>query len=215
MKILALSDSVDDRIYSARVHQRYGDIDLVIGCGDLPIHYLEYVVDALGKPVLYVRGNHDTEAELTSDGLRLTRPRGCDPIDGRINSQHGLLFLGLGGSIRYRPGAAQQFSETQMRIRMARLLPALLLRRLRSGRTVDVIVAHSPPYGIGDLSDRAHTGFRSFLTLMAWLKPRYFLHGHVEHWQSGVGKESLFKNTVVVNVNPVRVLEISPFGAPD
>jgi hypothetical protein len=50
---------------------------------------------------------------------------------------------------------------------------------------------------------------------MAWLKPRYFLHGHVEHWQSGVGKESLFKNTVVVNVNPVRVLEISPFGAPD
>ncbi|MFQ5921532.1 MAG: metallophosphoesterase family protein [Anaerolineales bacterium] len=68
MKILALSDSVDDRIYSTRAHQTYGDIDLVVGCGDLPIYYLEFVADALNKPVLYVRGNHDTEAELRSDG---------------------------------------------------------------------------------------------------------------------------------------------------
>ncbi len=215
MKILALSDSIDERIYSTHVHQTYGDIDLVVGCGDLPIHYLEFVADALEKPVLYVRGNHDTEAELTSDGRRRTVPRGCDPIDGRIENEQGLLFIGLGGSIRYRPGAAQQFSETQMRIRIIRLLPVLLFKRLRYGRFVDVVIAHSPPYGIGDLSDRAHIGFKSFLTFMAWLKPQYLLHGHVETLQTGAGRESLFMNTKVVNVNPVHVLEIAPLGAPD
>jgi Icc-related predicted phosphoesterase len=101
-----------------------------------------------------------------------------------------------------------------MRIRIARLLPVLLFKRLRYGRLVDVVVAHSPPHGIGDLSDPAHIGFESFLTLMAWLKPRYLLHGHVEPWQTGAGRESLFMNTKVVNVNPVHVLEISPLGAP-
>ena len=68
VNILALSDSVDDRVYSEQFHKSYADVDLVLGCGDLPIYYLEFVADALDKPVLYVRGNHDTEAELSSVG---------------------------------------------------------------------------------------------------------------------------------------------------
>ena len=215
MKILALSDTVDERVYSANIYQSYGEVDLVIGCGDLPIYYLDFVVDALNKPVLYVRGNHDTEPELGSDGERRTGPRGGYPIDDRIEQVHDLLFLGLGGSIRYRPGAAQQFSETQMWIRIARLLPRLMFTRLRHGRFVDIVVAHSPPRGMGDMSDPAHTGFKAFLTLMAWLKPRYLLHGHVELWLTGGGRERLFRNTKVINVNPVHVLEIPPLSAPD
>ena len=210
MKILALSDSVDERVYSANIHQRYGEVDLVIGCGDLPIYYLEFVADALNRPVLYVRGNHDTEAELSSDGELRRIPRGCDPIDNRIVNHGNLIFLGLGGSMRYRPGAAQQYSETQMRLRIARLLPRLLITRVRHGRFVDVIVAHSPPHGIGDTSDPAHTGFKTFLTLMTWLKPRYFLHGHLDSWLVGRGRETQFRKTRVVNVNPVFRLEITP-----
>ena len=33
--------------------------DLVIGCGDLPFDYLEYLVSRLDVPLLYVPGNHD------------------------------------------------------------------------------------------------------------------------------------------------------------
>ena len=215
MKILALSDRIDGRVYSAHFHQNYGGADLIVGCGDLPIYYLEFVADALNKPVLYVRGNHDTEAELTSEGQRRTTPRGGYPIDDRIEHVDDILFLGLGGSIRYRPGAAQQFTETQMWLRIARLLPSLIVTRLRHGRFVDIVVAHSPPHGIGDMSDPAHTGFKAFLTLMAWLKPRYLLHGHVELWLTGGGRERLFRNTKVINVNPVHVLEIPPLSAPD
>jgi len=210
VKILALSDSVDERVYSENIHQSYGEVDLVIGCGDLPIYYLEFVADALNKPVLYVRGNHDTEPELGSDGQRRTGPRGGHSIDGRIEQVDDLLFLGLGGSIRYRPGAAQQFSESQMWIRIARLFPSLMVARLRHGRFVDIVVSHSPPHGIGDTSDPAHTGFKAFLALMTWLKPRYFLHGHVEPWLTGGRKETIFLNTKVINVNPVYSLEISP-----
>lgn len=215
MKILALSDSVDERVYSAHIHQTYGDVDLVLGCGDLPIYYLEFVADALNKPVLYVRGNHDTEAELTSDGQRRNVPRGCDPIDDRIVRYGNLVFLGLGGSKRYRPGAAQQFSEAQMRLRIARLLPRLLFNRMRNGRFVDVIVAHSPPRGIHDMRDPAHTGFRAFLMLMTRLRPRYLLHGHLDSWLVGGGREIQFRETTVINVNPVFRLEVTPIDGSD
>lgn len=215
VNILALSDSVDERVYSEQFHKSYADVDLVLGCGDLPIYYLEFVADALNKPVLYVRGNHDTEAELSSDGQRRRVPRGGNLIDDRIANQDNLLFLGLGGSIRYRPGAVQQFSETQMWLRIGRLLPRLLFTRLRHGRFVDVLVAHSPPRGIGDMRDRAHTGFKAFLTFMTWLKPRYFLHGHVEPGIVGGARETQFRETRVVNVNPVFRLEISAINGLD
>lgn len=209
MKILALSDGIDERVYSAHFHQNYGDVDLVLGCGDLPIYYLEFVADALRRPVLYVRGNHDTEAELTSDGQKRTIPRGCRLIDDKIERLNNLLFLGLGGSIRYRPRAAQQFTETQMWLRIARLLPRLLFTRLGHGRFVDVVVAHSPPRRIGDLNDPAHMGFKAFVMLMAWLRPRYFVHGHVEPWQVAGGREIQFRETRVINVNPVLRLNVT------
>ena len=42
MKILAVSDRVMDQIYCTDVRQKYPDVDLVIGCGDLPFYYLEF-----------------------------------------------------------------------------------------------------------------------------------------------------------------------------
>ncbi len=36
MKVLAVSDVEVDMIYSPLITQRFKDVDLVIGCGDLP-----------------------------------------------------------------------------------------------------------------------------------------------------------------------------------
>ncbi len=208
MKILALSDRVVESVYSPSIIQNYGDVDLVLGCGDLPIYYLEYVADTLNKPVLYVRGNHDTKPELRSDGKLQTAPDGCELLDGRSLIIDGILFMGLGGSIRYRPGAEQQFSEAQMLLRIICRIPDLVWKRLRYGRLVEVVVAHSPPRGVGDLGDRVHTGFNAFRILMTWLRPRYLLHGHVSAWQTGEGRTKRYQDTMVINVNPVHVLEI-------
>lgn len=117
--------------------------------------------------------------------------------------------------MRYRPGVPQQYNETQMRLRIARLLPKLLFTRVRHGRFVDVVVAHSPPRGMGDMSDQAHKGFKAFIMLMTWIKPRYFLHGHVDSWLVGGGRETQFRETRVVNVNPVFRLDITPINATD
>jgi Icc-related predicted phosphoesterase len=210
MKILALSDRVVERVYSEHIRHNYGDVDLVVGCGDLPYYYLEYVVSMLDRRTLFVRGNHDADTQYTADGRRLTEPEGAESLEDRLVCLNGLLFMGLGGSMRYKTGAAQQYTEGEMRVRVLRMLPALLFNRLCHGRFVDVVVTHSPPYRIHDRSDRAHTGFKVFRTLMTHFKPRYLLHGHAHIWRANEVRETVFQETTVVNVYPVHVIDIAP-----
>jgi len=58
IKILAISDVVLDLLHSPLVAKRFGDVDLVLGCGDLPVAYMEYIVSMLNKPMYFVYGNH-------------------------------------------------------------------------------------------------------------------------------------------------------------
>lgn len=205
MKILALSDHVVEGIYSPAVREQHGDVDLVIGCGDLPYYYLEYIVSMLPVPLVYVFGNHDRE-QYTADGRRLTAPAGGQGIEGRVARIGDLLVAGLGGSIRYQPRGVHQYTQGQMRARILRLLPALLVNRVRFGRYLDMLVTHSPPYGIHDGQDPAHVGFKSFLTFMRWLKPAYLLHGHKHVYGHGQVRETQVGETTVLNVYPSRVI---------
>jgi len=213
MKILAISDLVDERVYSEHIRVNYPDVELVLGCGDLPLYYLEFVASMLDRPVLYVRGNHDAAYEETADGRLRTIAQGCQPIDGRMARVLGLSFLGLGGSRRYSPGPPFQFSEGQMRRRLTALLPRLAIHRMRYGRFVDIAVTHAPPFGIHDANDPAHVGFRTYLSLMRLFRPRLLLHGHVHQWRHDRPMRSAYLETEVLGVFPVRVIEISePLG---
>ncbi len=205
MKILAISDRIVEAIYSPQICDLYGDVDLVIGCGDLPYYYLEYVVTMLRAPVVYVDGNHHT-VQIMADGRRIGRAEGCLSLEDRTISINGLLLAGLGGSMRYQPRAPGQNTETEMRLRVARLLPALLLNRLRYGRYLDILVAHSPPLGIHDADDLAHRGFRSFLTLMSLLKPRLLLHGHTHLYRLDTVTTTRYRHTTIMNVYPSRII---------
>lgn len=209
MQLLTLSDVVVPAIYSPQIRQMYCDVDLVLSCGDLPYYYLEYVTTLLPADVAYVLGNHDAPVQ-TSHGTVITRPRGCISLEGRTLELNGLLLAGLGGSMRYRPGAMQQYSEAQMRARILGLIPRLLANRLRYGRYLDILVTHSPPFGIHDASDRAHTGFKSFLTFMRYFHPVYLLHGHKHRYRWDVQERTRYEETTVINVFPKRIVHWPP-----
>lgn len=208
-RILALSDRVVEPIYSPQLRDLYGDIDLVFGCGDLPFSYLEYVVTVLTVPVLYVFGNHD-HVQYMSDGRRVTEPEGCISLEGRSVMVNGLIVAGLGGSMRYQPRSANQYTEAEMWLRTLQLMPQLLRNRARHGRYLDILVTHSPPFGIHDGEDLPHTGFKSFLTLMRSLKPRYLLHGHTHVYRRDTISSTCYAETEVVNVYPNRLIEWHP-----
>ena len=60
MKILSISDKVVSFIYTPQVKERFGDVDLVLACGDLPYAYQEYVISwcQLILPIIYLLYKH-------------------------------------------------------------------------------------------------------------------------------------------------------------
>jgi Icc-related predicted phosphoesterase len=210
MKILAVSDEIIRSLYSPNVVEQHGDAAMVIGCGDLPYYYLEYIVTMLTSPVFYVYGNHDKQ-QLMSDGRLVDRAEGCILLEETTATHAGVILAGLGGSMRYQPRAIHQYSEAEMWARIARLTPKLIMNRLRYGRFMDVFVAHSPAFGIHDGRDLPHRGFKSFLTLMRVFKPALMLHGHKHEYRRDIQRETTYHDTTVINVYPQRVIN---FEAP-
>jgi len=208
VKILAVSDTIVDRLYSSRLKDFFGDVDIVLGCGDLPYDYLEYLASALNIPVLYVPGNHDPAYNEKNPAARA---EGCENLDRRILSVKGLTVAGLGGSIRYKPGHANQYSQHEMYVRAFSFLPSLLWSRVSAGRVLDLFIAHSPPRGIHDDDDLPHHGFEAFLKLLRIVRPRYFLHGHTLVYKSNLATPvTKFGETTIINIYPYRILEVEP-----
>lgn len=209
MKLLAVSDRVVDHLYDARIRKHYPEVDLLIGCGDVPYYYLDFLVSALNVPLVYVRGNHDQGPQYTADGRTLTDVPGGTNIHGRVLSVKGLLLAGLEGSMRYRPEAQLMYSEAEMRREVGRLILRLYWHRLRFGRFIDILVTHSPPYGIHDRADVAHTGFKVLRSFLEWFKPRYLLHGHIHVYRQDEPRITQYEQTTVINVYPYHLLEMN------
>ena len=207
MKILFVSDRVVNRLYSPNIKERYGDVGLIVGCGDLPYYYLEYLVSMLNRPMPFVHGNHDPLEEYLPDGTAISSPGGGKNIHGKIYIQNNIIFAGMEGSIRYKKGPFQ-YSQGQMWFNIYQLVPHLLLNKLRYGRYLDVLVAHSPPYGIHNGDDYTHTGFKAFLWLMQVFKPQYLIHGHRHVYSPCEDTETLYMETKVINIYPFKILEI-------
>jgi Icc-related predicted phosphoesterase len=205
VKILAVSDQVVDAVYSRDICERFGDADLVVSCGDLPYSYLEYIVSMLNTPSFYVHGNHDGP-EYRASGVTLTEPGGWVNLDGRTAQAKQVILAGLEGSARYKPHAPFQYTQREMAWKVHALTPALVANRLRYGRYVDILIAHSPPYGIHDGDDLPHRGFHALLGFMDRFKPRFLLHGH-KHVYGPEPTRTRYSETEVINVCPFRVIE--------
>ncbi len=166
MRILAISDEESVYLWDYYEKSKLEGIDLIISCGDLDPNYLSFLTTLSSIPVLYVHGNHDKKYEQTP-------PEGCVCIEDTIYEFQGIRILGLGGSMRYRPGP-YQYTEQEMQRRIRRLQ-----WKLFRSHGFDILVTHAPAYELNDGRDLPHQGFKCFRTLMEKYHPRFFLHGHV------------------------------------
>ncbi|HTP01035.1 MAG TPA: metallophosphoesterase [Anaerolineales bacterium] len=206
MKILALSDQVVDRIYSLAPQGHFAGVELILGCGDLPYNYLEFLVSVLNIPLFYVPGNHDP---VYNSAFPSAHAEGGTNLDLRRASCKGILLAGFGGCNRYRPDGVNQYTQSQAWLRAAYLMPGLLWNRLRYGHSLDVLVTHSPAYGVQDEEEQAHKGLEAINWLLSWARPRYHLHGHTHFFRNNLEPSvTTLGSTTVMNVFPYKVIEI-------
>jgi uncharacterized protein len=206
LRLLAISDEVDSRLYgnTAWMRTRVAP-DLLLGCGDLPPYYLDYLVSRFDVPLFAVHGNHDAPPPL--EGSADFDHCGASWIGGRSVRVGGLLLAGFDGSVRYNAGAYQS-SQAEMFAAVRALVPSLLLNRVRYGRFLDVLITHAPPRGIHDQSDVCHSGFTAFRWLVETFKPRYHLHGHIHLYDRRAASVTRLGPTQIINVYPFRELTL-------
>jgi Icc-related predicted phosphoesterase len=219
MRLLCLADHVDPLIYSNGLKERYGKVDFVLSAGDLALGYYDFVISTLNKPLYFVFGNHHLENRRDykrwTDPFEDRQPHwiaagvGATCVEGKVIRTRGLIIAGLGGSILYNRGE-NQFTDFSMFMAILRMAPALLWHRIFHGRFLDILLTHSPPYGINDLPDPCHTGFRSFLWFMRVFKPRYLIHGHVHLYDRNAAREARYGETRIVNAYDHIVLDLEP-----
>tara|TARA_B100000614_G_scaffold257005_1_gene276566 strand:- start:1407 stop:2081 length:675 start_codon:yes stop_codon:yes gene_type:complete len=219
VKILCVADHIDPLVYSSSVKSRFGDVDLVLSAGDLPMDYIGFIASSLNKPVGFVFGNHNLKElptfsrsarpllDSTSIHSQIRNQFGATYLEDRVRRINGLLIAGLGGSMRYNNGE-HQFTEGQMYRRMWRLVPRLLWNRVVHGRYLDILLTHASPRGIHDRQDPCHVGFRSMLWFMRRFRPRYLLHGHIHLYDLNAQRVTQFRQTQVINVYDHYVLDV-------
>lgn len=213
MKILCVADHKDPLVYSVNVRERFKDIDFILGAGDLPLDYYEFIISSLNKPLYFVFGNHNLKR------LPLFKPRedsrGSYPSIFTPNKQlyfgsvycgdkviylkkKNLILAGLGGSRKYNDGG-NQFTEWEMMLKIFRMTPRLIFNRIFRGRYLDILLTHASPRALHDKPDRCHVGFKAFLWFMRRFKPRYLIHGHVHLYNLNAKRISRYLDTTVIN----------------
>ena len=213
--VLAVSDETDPRLHNPTVRERQGHVALVIGCGDLPTGYLEFLADALNRPVYYVLGNHADELRRGCCRSEAAKPMGAIDLGGRVvrDPRTGLILAGFPGSPRYGEHEPAQYAEREIWWMIAKMAPRLLWNRLRHGRGLDVLVTHAPPRHVNDREDPAHRGYEALRPFLRWFRPPVHLHGHVHLYDRSLPSEERFEATRVINVFPYKVVELEPFAA--
>ncbi len=219
-KILCVSDHVDPLVYSNSIKERFDDIDMVLGAGDLDLPYYGFIVSTLNKPLAFVFGNHNLKRisyyrkeyqigmiTAQQDDEFVEKSFGSTYVGDKVINFHGILIAGLGGSRKYNRGH-NQFSELQMFFKMLKCLPGLLLNRILYDRWIDILLTHAPPMDIHDRKDRCHRGFRTFLWFMKFFKPRYLVHGHVHLYDLNETRRTQYLQTMVVNAYEHTTIEI-------
>src|SRR5713101_324114 len=95
LKVLAVTDEVDSRLYGncASPQKACDRPDLLLGCGDLPAYYLDYLVSRFDVPMFAIHGNHDAPPPL--EGSVGFNGCGANWIGGRTARAGDLLLAGF------------------------------------------------------------------------------------------------------------------------
>jgi len=212
MKILCVSDWIESIIYSDQMKYRMSDVDMIISCGDIATGYLDFIMSELNKPLYCVVGNHITTKNIKKNYLGqivVDTPTCFNNLHLKFYKQNGVLLTGFQGTVWYN-GGPFQYKQWEVYFKLFTLVPRLIYNKIKYGRYLDIFVAHSAPYKVGDLDDPCHTGLKAFNLFIKIFKPKLFLHGHIHINDRNQKRERFYYDTKVINCSGYLKVEFEP-----
>lgn len=234
MKILCVSDYVDPLVYNQNVKETFSDVDLILCAGDLPMDYIDFIVTMLNKPTFFIFGNHNLKEfhfyhsdsrvspeNLTKHHSDVSCSHGASYLGFRTtalqelkikNPKNGklrpLLLAGVSGSIKYNNGL-NQYTDFQMKLKLIKMIPQLLLNKIRYGTYLDIFMTHASPLHIHDHDDPCHRGFDCYNWFLKKFKPQYMVHGHIHLYDMREERIGIYFDTTVVNAYAHVLIELA------
>ena len=198
MRILHISDTHN----SHKLLENLPTADIIVHSGDASfsgsdnevLDFLNWFCDLDYAHKIFVAGNHD-------DCLY------GEQIEGLPDNCHYLCYSGVEiENVKFWG------------------VPLFMGDALKGGRTeqimkqiphdINVLITHSPPFGILDFDDNINYGCRDLLNVVEQINPRYHLFGHI-HNANGIKKinKTTFVNSAIMNgqyelINKPTLLEI-------
>lgn len=225
MKILCVSDYVDPLIYNQEVKKTFGDVDAVLCAGDLSVDYVDFIVTMLNKPTYFIFGNHNLKdfslyhksARFMPEQVPYERTPGAfrghggtyagfkvitdfnlQFTDPKTGKKTPLLIAGCSGSYCYNKGLSQ-YTEFQMKMKLLKMVPSLIMNKIRYGRYLDIFLTHATPRHVHDHEDLCHRGFECYNWFLKKYKPALMIHGHIHLYDMREKRESIYEQTKVIN----------------
>ena len=198
MKILAFVDTHGSSLAIKKIQEKAKkkDVELLICAGDISVFEqdIERIIkklDSIGKPLLILPGNHESEKHLRE---LAARTKNIVYIHKGMLKIKGYTFIGFSGN-----GFSQKDAEFEVWARKVE-------RELKKSDKV-VLITHAPPHKTRlDNIAGSHCGSRSIRRFIEKVDILLAVSGHIHE---NAGAEDVIKNTKVVNPGPFgKVFEI-------
>jgi len=192
MRLLLFSDLHRDTAAAADLVVRARTADVVVGAGDYStvhrgLDEILSILQQIEAPTILVPGNNETVDELRQ---ACSEWESAHVLHGNGVTVGGITFYGLGGGVPVTPFGAWSYDLTEHE--------ALALLSDCPARCV--LVSHSPPSGVVDLSsDGENLGSTAVRDTVIAQKPWLVVCGHIH---PSAGQQGMIDETTVVNVGP-------------
>jgi Icc-related predicted phosphoesterase len=196
MRLLLFSDLHCDLTTARRLAARSSEADVVIGAGDFGTarRGVETCIGALqsiDRPSVLVPGNSESVEELRAACRGWQQ---AHVLHGSAVEIGGTMFFGIGGGIPVTPFGSWSYDFTEDQARE-------LLVACPAGC---VLVSHSPPKGLVDVSSRGKSlGSVAIREVVDSKQPRLVACGHIHE---SAGQSTRCGMAVVVNAGPHGML---------
>ena len=196
MKLLVFSDLHNDFRTASKLVELSNTVDVVVGAGDFCVarRGLDEIIvplSAITKPTVLVPGNSESKEELLQACQSWETAR---VLHGSRETIAEIIFFGIGGGIPISPFGSwsYDFSEDEAYD---------LLRDCPSG---GVLISHSPPLGMLDLSsDGRRLGSHTVRETILSKKPNLVVCGHIH---GSAGQIDRIGETTVINAGPQGII---------